>query len=120
MGRQYRQIEVDQEGDVFCARLRNSRLGEEDIYGFSEDILELINEDGCRKLVLELGPKDPYCLFSVFLAKLVSIKRRLDKNGGQLKLASVGPETYRVFEICKLHNLFDFAPDRQKAIADFK
>jgi anti-anti-sigma factor len=119
MSRQFRQIEVEQQGDVFCVSLRNSRLSEEDIYAFSEDILELINEDGCRKLVLDLGPKDPFCMFSVFLAKLVSINRRLEKNGGRLKLACVGPQTFHVFEVCNLHNLFDFAPDRQTAVASF-
>ena len=119
MSRHYRQIEVDQHGDVFCARLRNPRLNEEDIYDFSEDILQLIDEDGCRKLVLDFGPKNPLCLFSIFLAKLVSIKRRLEKNGGGLKLAGVGPETYHIFEVCNLHNLFDFSPDQQTALAEF-
>lgn len=119
MSRQFRQIEVEQQGDVFCARLRNHRLSEEDIYAFSEDVLELINEDGCRKLVLDLGPRDPVCLFSIFLAKLVSIKRRLEKNGGGLKLAHVSPETHHIFEVCNLHNLFDFCPDEAAAVAEF-
>lgn len=119
MARPYRQIVVEQKGDVFCARLRTPRLSEEDIFSFSEDISQLINEEGCRKLVLELGPKDPICLFSIFLAKLVSIKRRLEKNGGALKLARVGPETFHIFEVCNLHKLFDFTADQDTAIAEF-
>lgn len=119
MSRAFRQIDVEQHGDVYCARLRNQRLSEEDIYAFSEDVSQLINEDGCRKLVLDLGPKDPMCLFSIFLAKLVSIKRRLEKSGGQLKLARVGPETYQIFEVCHLHDMFDFCPDQATAVAEF-
>lgn len=118
MSAAYRQIDVEKNGDVYCARLLTRRLSEKDVYEFGEDILKLINKEGCRKLVLDLGPKDLLCIYSVFLAKMVTLNRRLTKDGGALKLARVGPETYHVFEICHLHTLFDFCPDVATAVAE--
>lgn len=118
MSAAYRQIDVEKTGDIYCARLRSQRLSEEGVYEFGEDVLKLINEEGCRKLILDLGPRDLLCLYSVFLAKMVTIHRRLAKNGGALKLARVGPETYHIFEICHLHTLFDFCPDVATATAE--
>ncbi len=114
----YRQIDVEKKGDAYCARLRNPRMDEDDVYEFSEDILRLINEEGCRKLVLDFGPKDLHCLYSIFLAKMVSLKRRLHKVGGAMRLARVGRETHHVFEVCNLHTLFDFCPDTETALAE--
>jgi anti-anti-sigma regulatory factor len=82
-------------------------------------LVRLVEEDGCRKMVLTLGPPEPEFLYSIFLAKLVSLQRRLRERGGALKLTGVGPNTLRIFEACRLVPLFDFAPDQDAAVAGF-
>ena len=74
---------------------------------------------GVRKgsLVLRLGPEPLDCLYSVFMAKLVRIRRHALEQGGALKLCDVHPHTRRVFEACHLDKYFDFAPDQETAVA---
>jgi len=117
MDRRYRQIEVERQGDVFCVRLRQRNMSEEDLHQFSDELNDLVERQGCRKLVLNLGPQGPLCLYSIFLAKLVSLQRRLSQAGGGLQLAHVGPDIYKIFEACRLQTLFSFAPDQSSAIA---
>ncbi len=114
-----KQILVDHHGDVCCMRLQRPELQEEDLHQFSNEVNQLIQDEGCRKLVFSLGPQGPLCLYSIFLAKLVSIQRRLRQAGGSLKLAHVSPEIYKIFEVCKLQTLFDFCPDQKTALAEF-
>src|SRR5260370_248599 len=112
MPRPYRQIDVDQEGDIFCVRLRRKKMGEEELHQLAVELGELLDQ-GCRKMVLSLGPEDPVLLYSVFLAKLVSFQKRLRQAGGSLKLAQVGPQTLEIFKVCRLADLFEFYPDQQ-------
>jgi anti-anti-sigma factor len=113
------QIDVERHGDVCCVRLRKRELEEQDLHQFSTEVNQLIQDESCRKIVLCLGPDGPLCLYSIFLAKLVSIQRHLNEAGGALKLAHVSPEIYKIFEACKLQTLFQFCPDQKAAIAQF-
>jgi hypothetical protein len=117
--KKYRHIKVDCRGDVFCVRLRNTRLEEMEIQQLGDELLDLCNADGCRKLALSLGPEPPDCLYSVFLAKLVSLRNALLRLGGELVLCELAPIAYNVFEACLLHREFTFAPDFDAAVAHF-
>ena|SRR5207302_4142788 len=117
MERPFRHLDVERQGEVYCVRLRQSRLDETALYEVWDEIYSLIDRDGCRKMVLSLGPEEPQCLYSVFLAKLVSLQRRLQVKGGVLKIADASPDTVGIFEACRLKELFDFAPDRASAVA---
>jgi hypothetical protein len=113
----YRHIKVERHGDVFCVRLRHTRLEESEIYQLAEELITLVSRDGCRKMALSLGPDAPDCLYSVFLAKLVSVQRILAEHGGALILTEVAPVARSVFEACRLDRAFTFAPDVPAALA---
>jgi hypothetical protein len=115
----YRLIKVERRGDVFCVRLRRSRLEELEIQNLGEELLSLVNDEGCRKLALSLGPEPPDCLYSVFLAKLVALRNALNRVGGQLVLCELAPIAYNVFEACLLHKEFIFADTFDAAVAHF-
>ena len=119
MERPYRHIDVENRGDIFCIRLRQPQMDEAALHELSDDLGQLISEDGCCKLVMCLGPEEPQCLYSIFLAKLVALQRRLKAAGGGLKLCQVAPDTMRIFDACGLTPLFDFFPDQAAAIAAF-
>jgi hypothetical protein len=112
----YHFITVEPRGDVFCVRLKSSRLDENEIHLLGEELTSLCDDQGCRKLALSLGPQPPDCLYSVFLAKLVSVRNALRRHGGQLVLCEVSPVAYSVFEACLLHREFTFAPDFDAAV----
>ena len=112
----YRQISFERKHDVFCVRLRRTRLEEQDILAMADELLSLIQEQNCRKMILCLGPGALDCLYSVFLAALVTVRRNLSECGGVLKLCDVSPQTLEVFEACHLQKFFDFEPDQAAAV----
>jgi hypothetical protein len=114
-----RLIKVDRQGDVFFVRMRHTRLEEIEIHQLGEEIASLCTQQGCRKMALSLGPEAPDCLYSVFLAKLVSIRNSLARVGGKLVLSEVGPVAMSIFEACLLHREFVFVPDFAAAAALF-
>jgi anti-anti-sigma factor len=107
---------VDRKGDVFFVRLRKTRLEENEIHELSEELSSLISEQSCRKMALSLGPEEPQCLYSVFLAKLISLRRRMLEAGGTLVLCNASPAVRDVFAACQLQDYFDFSPDAASAI----
>jgi hypothetical protein len=117
MDRAYHHIDVQLHGDVFCVRLRSRQLLETDILELADELVSLIIDRGCRKLALSLGPEKLDCLYSVFLAKLVMLRRRMRECGGALKLCEVAPEVVGIFEACHLKDYFEFAKDQQAVIA---
>jgi anti-anti-sigma factor len=122
MTRPFQEIVVERKGggDVFCVRLRHPHMEEPEILVFTEEVLSLISADNCRKLVLSLGPGDLTCLYSVFLAKLVMLRRQLLEKGGKLKICEASPATVGVFEACHLKDYFEFYPEQDLAIASFE
>lgn len=117
MDRAFHHLDVQQHGDVFCVRLRSRQLLETDILEMADELVSLIIDGGCRKLALSLGPEKLDCLYSVFLAKLVMLRRRMRECGGTLKLCDVPPEVMGIFEACHLKDFFDFVKDQPTAIA---
>jgi hypothetical protein len=115
----FRHIKVERRGDVFCVRMRHTRLEENEICQFGEEVVSLCHREGCRKLALSLGPQTPDCLYSVFLAKLVSIRNTLAKVEGKMVLCEVTPVARSVFEACLLDREFVFVPDFNAAVAHF-
>ena len=116
MDRTYRTIDVLPRADVFCVRLRSLRMVENELYELSGELSALINEDGCRKLALSLGPGAPECLYSVFLAKLIALQRQLGEKGGRMVLCEVSPEVRAIFDACQLGQQFHFAADFDEAL----
>jgi len=112
----YHHIEVSTANDVHCVRLKNIKMAEHEVQDFGNEMLRLIDEEGCRKLVMSLGPDEPHLLYSVFLAKLVMIHRRLLDVKGEMKLCDVNADVMSVFKACLLDTYFDFAPDSTSAV----
>jgi hypothetical protein len=119
MDRPQRHIVVERTGEVSTVRLLKQRLTEKDILELSDELLVLANQAGCRKLVLVLGPGKIDCLFSLFLAKLVMLRRHLINFQGRMKIAEASPETIGIFKTCGLDTYFEFEPDAATAIAHF-
>jgi hypothetical protein len=113
----YRHITVERRGDVFCVRLRRARLAEAELYRFADEVVELIAREGCQQLALSLGPEPPDCMYSVFLAKLIMIQRRLREQDGEMVLCEVPSVVMPIFEASKLATQFHFVPDFEAAVS---
>jgi hypothetical protein len=113
----FRQLAVEAVGDVYCLRLQRPRLAMGGLEELVADIDQFMSDSQCRNAVFSLGPDEPECLYSVFLAKLVTLQKRLQSAGGGLVLAEASDDVRKIFAACRLDDLFRFAPDRQAAIA---
>ncbi len=118
MSQSYRLIAVERRGDVCCVRLRSHRLEEGEIYELASELLALADEGG-PKVALSLGPDGPACMYSVFLAKLMTVQRLLGERGGELVLCEVSPVTRTAFAASRLDEKFLFLPDFDAAVAHF-
>jgi hypothetical protein len=116
----FRHISVEHRNDVVIVRMLNSRMIEPDLIEMADEVVVLIEDQGCRKLVFCLGPGEVACLFSVFLAKLVMIRRHITENGGAMRLAQATSNTKDVFRACDLDTLFTFVDDLDTAVAELK
>lgn len=117
MIRPYRYLEVDSQGEICYVRLRQARLDEPAIQEATGEMRNLVTHGGCRKMALSLGPESPECLYSVFLARLITLQRVLREHQGELVLCHVQPAVHDIFAACGLDNLFVFLPDFDAALA---
>lgn len=119
MTRPYHYIDVACRGEVFCVRIPQKRLDEPMLLDMAGEVRNLIAEAGCRKMALSLGPESPECLYSIFLAKLISIQRLLRERQGELVLCHAQPAVRDIFASCCLDQLFHFLPDFEAAVSYF-
>jgi hypothetical protein len=117
MSQFYRHLEIEHRPNACCVRLRTHRIAEKEIHEIVEELVALARSEGCRNLVLSLGPKSPECLYSVFLAKLCWAQRILGEEGRILVLCDVDPMVRSIFEACRLDEQFRFAEDFDEAVA---
>jgi anti-sigma B factor antagonist len=118
MEKNYRYLDVEKAEDIFHVHLKQTRLEETEIEALGNELISLVTVDGCRKLIFDLGNNSPSVLFSLFLAKLVLVHRKLLEANGAMRLCAVKPHIMEVFQACRLENYFEFAPDRQSALAE--
>jgi anti-anti-sigma factor len=114
----HRYIDVERDGDVHCIRFRDHNMDEPSIRAMSDEVETMILKDGCRKLVISLGPLR--CLYSVLIARLIKLRQAMAAQAGRLKLCDVTPESMNVFASCQLQDYFEFTKDRASAIAALK
>jgi anti-sigma B factor antagonist len=119
MSRPYRTIVVERNGDVFCVRLKRPQLDESEVTELGQELVRVVNEEGCRKLVFSIGPEPPQLIYSVFVGKLLMVRRLLQEKGGAVRLCEVSPHVRGVFDALQLSQYFEFHPDQAAAVASF-
>ncbi len=115
MHQPYLHLDFDEHDGVFCVRLKKTLHGEA-LEELGVELNCLVNDRGCRKMVLNLGPEDVECLYSILLAKLVNLQRRLEAAGGALALAQLSENTQGVFRATALDRHFRFYRDQASAV----
>lgn len=109
------QIKTDQKERVTILRLQGS-LDADSVGGFKKTGYKLV-EEGNRFLVIDCARLE--FVDSVGLGAMISLLRRLRMQNGDLKMASLNSDVRSVFEITRLHRLFEIFPDWQTACETF-
>ncbi len=77
----------------------------------------LVDEDGHRKLLLDFA--EVGFLSSAALGLLITLKRKVDAAGGQLKLCRLSPDLLEMFRLTRIEELFTIHGDEREALAQF-
>ena len=97
MSHSYRQIRVEQAGDVFIVRIHRPKLDEQSIQQLGQELNHLVTQPDCHKVVVNMGPAPLECRYSMFLAILLTARRHLLEKGGALRLCQVAEAVRAVF-----------------------
>lgn len=113
-----RRLEVEQIGDVTVVNFIDRKiLDEQNIQVIGEQLFSLVDEEGCRKLLLNFGNVE--FLSSAALGKLITLNKKLQAAKGRLILCNIDPQIHEVFEITKLDKFFNIQKEEQTALQAF-
>ncbi len=109
------QIKTDKKDKVTILYMRGN-LDADSVSSFKKTSYKLV-EEGNLFMVIDCTGLD--FVDSMGLGALISLLRRLRTQNGDLKVAGLNNEVRTVFEITRLHRLFDILPDAQAACEKF-
>ena len=113
-----RRIDIDDIGDVTVARFVDKKiLDETNIQIIGNQMFGLVDEDGRKKVVLDFSNVE--YLSSAALGKLITMDKKVKAAKGKLRLCSIRPEIYEVFEITRLNKIFDIRTNQEQALEGF-
>jgi anti-anti-sigma factor len=112
----YKHFDITEVGDVTVVRFRNPRIAE-DIDDLGNELYGLVENDRRQKLLLNLSLVE--FLTAAAFGKLFALARKVNAQGGTLKLSNTVPDVYKVFTILKFDRFFDIKEDEADALAAF-
>ena len=81
----------------------------------AEELLELVEKQGIRRMVIDLGSVK--MLTSQALGMLLTVRQKLSEKNGKVVISGIDPMLYRVFKITNLQAVFDFFENNDMAVA---
>jgi anti-sigma B factor antagonist len=101
------QLEVITRGKVTEAFFRDGRviLNEETAQAVAGRLFDLVGKMAGRTLVLNFA--NVAYLTSTMLGKLIALHKRVRAVGGRLVLWDMQPDVFEIFEITRLHTIFN-------------
>ena len=111
-------IRVNEVGDVTVVNFMDRKiLDETNIQELGREMFEIVEEDGCQKLLLNFSNVE--FLSSAALGKLITLEKKMKVATGKLKFSDIRPEIYEVFAITRLNKLFEIHDSEADALATF-
>jgi anti-sigma B factor antagonist len=110
------EITVDKIGDVAVAVIPVEELDASNADDFKRDIAPLLETQ--TKLVIDLGRLR--FVDSSGLGAFISCLRKLNGRGGDLKLCGMSKQVRAVFELVRMHRIFDIFATREEAARAFQ
>lgn len=93
-------------------------LEEAVISQIAEELNRLLESGQATNMLLDFRDVDH--LSSAALGMLIILNSNVRRRGGKLKMCSIKPEIHEVFEITRLHKLFEIYDGPDKALAGFR
>ena len=110
------EIPFEKIGDVTVARVPVDELDASNAGEFKRGIAPLLQAS--TKLVLDMGHLS--FVDSSGLGAMLSCLRQLSGKNGDLKLCCMSKPVRSLFELVRMHRIFDIYPTRQEALTAFQ
>lgn len=109
-------VRIEEHGDVGLIEVREERL---DAHNSGELKTQMLNlfEEGRNNLVIDL--QEVRFVDSSGLGALVSGFKNASARSGNLKLCGLQPQVRSMFELTRLHRVFEIFPGATEALASF-
>ena len=108
-------IAVDTTGDVAIVRVPVEELDASNVGEFKRDMAPVL--EATTKLVFDLHRLR--FMDSSGLGAFLSCLRRVNARGGDVKLCDMSPQVQAVFELARLHRIFDIYSTPEEAVRAF-
>lgn len=109
-------LEIETNGDVKIARVREERLVYAMLSSFFSEVSSVI-EGGCKKLVIDLS--DVSYIDSASVGCLMDIYRAMAERDGAIKLVGLQERVETMASMTGLHNFMAIFPDEAQALESF-
>ena len=109
-------LQIEEKPNATLLQLREERLDAHNSGDLKNEMLSLF-EDGKNQLVIDL--KDVRFIDSSGLGALVSGYKNASARNGNLKLCALQPQVKSMFELTRLHRVFEIYPAAEDALASF-
>jgi anti-sigma B factor antagonist len=108
-------LTVEKIGDVALVRFMTSRvLDQSNVNQLGQELDELIDKYYLVKMVLNF--ERIHYMSSAVMGKLVNLKRKIDKERGDLRLACIDPNIMEIFKIMRFNKIFNIYDTEEQAI----
>ncbi len=111
-----RNVEVEHINDVAVVRLHSKVFDSTNFAEISRTLFNLVDKQGCEKIVMNLGEVEYF--FSESVGLLVSLNKRLQGNNVVFRVTNLRDNAIEVLSVAHLLELFDLYDDEQSAMAD--
>jgi len=109
------QLDIEKSGEVAIVTLQAEHLDASAAEEFKREMIPIL--DANHKVVFDMSPLQ--FVDSAGLGAILSCLRRLSAANGDLKLCGLTKSVRAVFEISRMHRIFDIFHTRAEAIAAF-
>lgn len=109
------EIATETVSDVTIVVLPGEQLDASNAKEFKRDVLPLL--EPCGKVIFDLG--ELRFVDSSGLGAMLSCLRQLNSKGGDLKLCAMTKPVRALFELVRMHRVFDIHPTKTDALRAF-
>jgi anti-sigma B factor antagonist len=108
-------LEMEQIGEVTVVRFtRRSILAPQLIESVGRELLGLVAQEGCRRVVLNFGRVES--VGSAMVGKLIQLLRHVEARGGHLAFCRVDKFLMEIFKILEIPRLVRIYGEEQEAL----
>lgn len=109
-------LKIEEKSGVVLIEIKEERLDAHNSGELKAEMLKLFDE-GKNNIVIDL--KDVRFVDSSGLGSLVSGFKNASARNGNLKLCGLQPQVKSMFELTRLHRVFEIFPGLDEALASF-